>query len=267
MSPRERFEGEFWNSTTVLPVDPALGDPLTGPVSKLFRQPEVGLSAKWNHYFHVYDRFLGPHAGRDLRVLEIGIGRGGSLDMWRRFFGPGAVIVGIDIRPATAAFERENVHVRIGSQTDTDFLAAVVDEFGPFDVILDDGGHLVSQQIVSFGALYPTLALDPGLYIVEDLHSNYWPELIDERPTFIELMHELVHELHEPYSQVTSAFSTLFTGAETDDRRLADGPLDAGPQVVTSTFAAWTRAISFFDSMVVIEKAERMLPTHESLTD
>ena len=59
---------------------------------------------KWQHYFEIYDRHLGRYANQKVRVLEIGVDHGGSLQLWRRFFGKHAEIIGIDI-PLVVAFE------------------------------------------------------------------------------------------------------------------------------------------------------------------
>ena len=62
--------------------------------------------------------------------------------MWREHL-PDATIVGLDINPKAEQYDDpyNHVHVRIGDQTDTGFLQSVLDEFGPFDTVLDDGGH------------------------------------------------------------------------------------------------------------------------------
>lgn len=39
---------------------------------------------------------------------------------------------------------------------------------GPFDIIIDDGGHTVSQQITTLVTLFPALSKG-GLFFVEDL--------------------------------------------------------------------------------------------------
>ena len=70
-----------------------------------------------------------------MRFLEIGVAEGGSLKMWRRYFGPRAVLCGIDINPACARFDGEHGRVRIGSQTDPEFIEAVLAELGGFDVV------------------------------------------------------------------------------------------------------------------------------------
>ncbi len=75
---------------------------------------------KWKHYFPIYDR----HSQRDsvntdVVFIEIGCGQGGSLQMWKRFFGPYARIVGIDINPACTDFAEDQyqIEIRIGDQS------------------------------------------------------------------------------------------------------------------------------------------------------
>src|SRR5579863_676312 len=93
---------------------------------------------KWTHYFPIYERHFAPWRGRTLTVLEIGVAKGGSLAMWRRWFGPMARIVGVDIDRKCRAHEAEGISVRIGDQSDPAFLQAVIDEFGVPDVVIDD---------------------------------------------------------------------------------------------------------------------------------
>jgi len=259
---RRDTEGEadvrFWEGRETLRLDPELGAPATGPVGSLFR--DSGSKGKWHHYFFVYDRHIGPHAGRDLRLLEIGLGHGGSVTTWQRFLGDGAEIIGVDTRESCKDYERENIAVRIGSQADRGFLRSLVEEFGSFDIIIDDGGHKVNQQRRSFEVLYPALTTDPGIYLVEDLHSNYWPRFVDERPTFIEVMAELVHDLHTPYETITSAMQAVTT-IEDGEQYVGGVPRDSLPPLEVSPFAATTRGIHFYDSMIVVEKATRHRPT------
>ena len=107
--------------------------------------------------------------------MEIGVAKGGSLQMWRRFFGPMATIVGIDINPHCQEYEEDGIHVRIGDQSDPVFLAGLTKEFGQFDIVLDDGSHQMEHIRKTFEFLYPTLSKN-GIYIIEDLHTAYWEE-------------------------------------------------------------------------------------------
>ncbi len=130
---------------------------------------------KWWHYFEIYHRHFEKYTGKSVRVLEIGVYKGGSLQMWKDYFGSGARIVGIDIDPACKGYEEEHINVCIGSQEDEAFLKKVSDLYGPFDIIIDDGGHQVRHQIKSFEVLFPLLEFG-GVYLVEDIHSSYWPD-------------------------------------------------------------------------------------------
>ncbi len=85
--------------------------------------------------------------------------------MWRRFLGPYAKIVGIDINPACKAAEEEQVAVRIGSQTDPSFLASLLAEFGVPDIVLDDGSHQTADVNATFDYLFPRLGKN-SIYVV-----------------------------------------------------------------------------------------------------
>ena len=78
-------------------------------------------AGKWTHYFNAYDRHFGPWRDRSLTFLEIGTAQGGSLELWRGFFGPKAKVVSIDIMPQCKALEEPGAFVRIGDQSDTNF--------------------------------------------------------------------------------------------------------------------------------------------------
>src|SRR6056297_2923630 len=129
---------------------------------------------KWLHYFDIYDRYFSAFRGSPVRFLEIGVSKGGSLDMWRNYFGSEAVIYGIDIDPACAAFDGKSAQVRIGSQDNSEFLRSVVEEMGGLDLVLDDGSHDSVHIRKSLDALFPLLA-EGGRYMIEDLHAAYWP--------------------------------------------------------------------------------------------
>lgn len=139
---------------------------------------------KWVHYFDVYAQVLAPYVGTDVRVLEIGVFHGGGLDQLRALLGEAAVLVGADVDPASRAACEGRFEVAIGDQSDPEFLAHVAREYGPFDVIIDDGGHSMRQQITSIEHLFPTLN-DGGLYLVEDTHTSYWDGYQDYDQTFM----------------------------------------------------------------------------------
>jgi Methyltransferase domain len=152
---------------------------------------------KWNHYFEIYDRHLAVYRGRPVRVLEIGVYRGGGLEMLRQYLGPDARLVGIDIDEVAAA-AAGNHTVELGDQADPEFLRRVAEKHGPFDVVIDDGGHTMVQQIASVETLFPLLN-EGATYLVEDTHTSYWPTYADQGPdgqTFIEWVKDRIDDLN-----------------------------------------------------------------------
>ncbi len=153
---------------------------------------------KWKHYFPVYETHFGRYVNRDPLVIEIGCGEGGSLQMWKRWFGPHATIVGVDLDPRCAEFEEDQIAIRIGDQSDHSFLSRILDEFGTPDVVIDDGSHVNKHQLQTFEFLYPRTSRS-GVYLVEDLHTSYWPEFgggFRNGATFIEHCKNLIDELN-----------------------------------------------------------------------
>jgi len=207
---------------------------------------------KWHHYFDIYTKHFEAYRHRPIRMLEIGVFRGGSLRMWKEYFHPDSIIVGIDIDKSCKAHEiaDRKVFVRIGSQADPEFLLAVTEEFGPFDIILDDGSHKTHHQNISFGALFRDALTDGGCYMVEDVHTNYWLKHVDSEDTFIDLAKQMVDMLHEPY----------FDRKETNFR--LDHP-DAVEAMELSYLAANIAGVAFYDSIVVIDKKKKVLPRSE----
>lgn len=209
------------------------------PIGRIFEGAEK--VHKLRHYLPIYQHAL----TRTERMLEIGVDRGGSLQMWREYL-PDATIVGLDINPESAQHDdpEHRIHVRIGDQTDVRFLGAVVDELGPFDTILDDGGHTPKQMIGSFRYLFPRLR-PGGVYIVEDVCANYWTIYRDQRESFIDFTKWLMDAMHAHYLEMNSVYQIM----EGHPRRLE------GVQVPLATTII--DRIEVFDSVVVIHRAEK----------
>src|ERR1022692_3894341 len=105
---------------------------------------------KWKYYFPAYERHFSRFRNQSVTIVEVGCGEGGSLQMWKRFFGPHARIVGIDINPGCSVFAEDQVQIRIGDQTDVAFLDSVFAEFGPVQILIDDGSHMMRDIQRSF---------------------------------------------------------------------------------------------------------------------
>lgn len=184
---------------------------------------------KWKHYFPIYERHFRDFVYKPVTFLEIGCGHGGSLQMWKRYFGPHATIIGIDILPLCKSYEEDQIEVRIGPQQDTQFLQTVLDEFGKPDIVLDDGSHMMSHVVKTFEFLYPRVAKN-GIYMVEDLHTSYWEEYeggLRRLGTFVERCKDMLDELN------------------------ADHTRDVFPP---TEFTKTTLAMHFYDSVAVFER-------------
>ncbi len=143
------------------------------PLEQYFRNNDSHLIHKWMHYFEIYHRHFERFRGRPVVVLEFGVNQGGSLEMWRDYFGPDAKIYGVDIDPRCLKYEGDNIRILIGDQADKEFLQRLVDEIeAPIDVVIEDGGHRMRQQKMTFRHIYPHMS-DDGCFLTEDTHTSY----------------------------------------------------------------------------------------------
>jgi len=125
---------------------------------------------KWMHYFDIYQRHFHKFAGRDVHVLEVGIYAGGSLSMWREYFGERCHVYGVDIDAACMAHSGEKTKVFIGDQADRTFWAKVKEAVPTVDILIDDGGHQPEQQRITFEEMFPHIR-SGGVYLCEDIHG------------------------------------------------------------------------------------------------
>ena len=132
-------------------------------------------SIKHKSYFGVYDTLLEEYIGKDITFVEIGVLDGGSLFMWREFFGEKARIIGIEINESAKAWEDHGFEIFIGSQSDPKFWQDFYDEVGKVDIVLDDGGHTYQQQIVTVESSLENIRPE-GKIIVEDTYTSYQKE-------------------------------------------------------------------------------------------
>lgn len=148
--------------------------PEPGALDELAVRCGTDKSSRGHGYMGAYQTYLEPYRARPSVLIEIGVGSGGSLRMWREWM-PRARVYGIDIAPEVAA---RDAHVFIGDQADEGFLLGVLAATGAPDVVIDDGGHMSSQMIASFRTLFPRLRAG-GLYVVEDTHCFHSPTYDD----------------------------------------------------------------------------------------
>lgn len=209
-------------------------------LEKYFLANNGKLISKWKHYFEVYDRHFSKYRGTDVHMVEIGVFQGGSLQMWKDYFGPKARIYGVDINPHCKQLEEEQVKIFIGDQSDRAFLKSIGDAVPRIDILLDDGGHTMEQQINTFEALFPRIDKN-GVYLCEDMHTSYWRRYgggYKKRGTFMEYSKDFIDYLNAWHSK---------------QARLG-----------VSEFTRSVASLHYYDSMLVIEKAEREKPSYST---
>lgn len=195
---------------------------------------------KWLHYFHIYHKAFSHYRGKSPYILEIGVQNGGSTKMWQNYFGIDAKVVCVDIDPECKKLESEGFEVWIGDQESLEFWDNFKKIHKKFDIIIEDGGHGMLQQINTFRALFPILS-NGGVYLCEDTHTSYLPMLkgagLKSKDSFVEFAKGLVDEIHgwyyKPLSELTEHDHILRS-------------LDS---------------VAFYDSIVIFEKKLKNPPT------
>lgn len=150
--------------------------------------------------------------------------------MWKEYFGPKAIIYGIDINPKCKEFEEENVNILIGSQSDRNFLRQVKSRIPKVDILIDDGGHMMDQQIITYEELFDHVS-DNGIYLIEDLHTSYWEDHgggYKHPGSFIEYSKNFIDYINAYHSKSNS--------------------------LPVSTFTKTVHSLHFYDSILVVEK-------------
>lgn len=145
-------------------------------------------------YTKYYDLFFSDLKDRAIILLEIGVLHGASVKMWEEYF-PKGRIVGIDVDPSCAQISSDRIMVHIGDQKDREFLNRVVAEIGPPDIVIDDGGHKMSQQTITFEILFRSLK-PGGIYVIEDLHTSYVDTFKDMSITTVQYLVGMLDDLN-----------------------------------------------------------------------
>jgi hypothetical protein len=204
----------------------------------LFVKNRGNVVHKWHHFIPLYDRYFSPFRSRPVRFLEIGVSNGGSLQMWRKYFGDDAIIFGIDIDPTCERLNGLAGQVRIGSQVDNKFLESVVKEMGGLDIVLDDGSHHMQHVPATIKCLFPHLSYG-GIYMIEDLHTAYWEPygggLRAKNNFFSGFLMDIIDDIHHWYHK---------------------------NNVKNAAISKELSGIHVHDSLVVFEKSKVFAPVH-----
>jgi hypothetical protein len=206
-------------------------------LQEYFAQNPGRLIHKWLHYFEIYERHFSRFRNREVHVMEIGVFHGGSLQMWKHYFGPLATIYGVDVNPSCRQLEEKRVRIFVGDQGDRSFLRSLRNAVRRIDVLIDDGGHRMDQQIATFEELFHHVSED-GVYLCEDVHTSYFAEYgggLRRAETFVEYSKRLIDQLNAWFTRDPEEL-------EVDDFTLA------------------AHSLHFYPSVIVIEKQQMEMP-------
>ena len=214
----------------------------------LYRAHRGKVSDRWSAYLTLYEHVFSSWRNRPLRLLEIGVQNGGSLEIWRRYFPNAKLLVGcdVDLRCAELGFVDPQIRVVVGDACTDETerrLAACSPEW---DIIIDDGSHQSRHIINAFSRYFPRLSLG-GIYVAEDLHCSYWQEfqggIADplSSMSFFKRLADLVNYEHWGADFTRSEYLSLFSAhydCSFDERALAH-----------------VHALQFYNSQCVVYKA------------
>lgn len=163
------------------------------------------LSNKHSSYFKSYGELFEKYRGKPITFVEIGVFSGGSLFMWRDYFGPQARIIGVEFNPDAVRWREHGFEIHIGSQSDPAFWNQFFAQVGDVDIVLDDGGHTYEQQISTVHYCLPHVK-DGGLIAVEDTHTSYFKDFgYPSRYSFIEWVKVLLDNINSRFHSVKAS--------------------------------------------------------------
>jgi len=190
------------------------------------------LSKKWEPYFDVYDRYLPAYVGKNPTMLIIGVAHGGCIEMFSEYFDNQCTIYAMDYNKdfLDHKYDNPNVFLSCGDQASHENWDAYLKDNPQYDIIIDDGGHEMTQQIVTFNRTFPHLK-NNGLYLCEDTHTSYWKDWgggFKKETTYIEYIKNLADFLHKDF--------------------VGTPPADLAKMLENM------KCVSFYNSMVIVEK-------------
>ena len=224
---------QHFESAAVDPPGPPLPPPGTAvassnPLKEFFDSRDTGRGiSKWTHYFDIYNRHFSRFVGKEVKVLEIGVFSGGSLEMWRHYFGPRCRVYGVDVNEACRSYGNEFTEIFIGDQADRGFWKVFKKRVPHLDILVDDGGHRPEQQIATLEEMLPHLR-PGGVYLCEDIHGTH------------------------------NGFAAYMLGLVRNLNAMTDDP--SQPGVRPSPLQASIHSVHFYPYVTVIEKTERPVP-------
>jgi hypothetical protein len=158
-----------WKEKEVNDAPPAV---IHNPLRDYFNANKEGNGIwKFEHYFDIYQHHFSKYVGKEVHIVEVGIYSGGSLKMWKSYFGDKCKIYGIDIVEECLSYESEGIKIFIGDQENRSFWKSFKEKVPRVDILIDDGGHLVEQQIATLEEILPHIS-PGGVYLCEDVAGD-----------------------------------------------------------------------------------------------
>ena len=240
---------------------------------ELFKSHENGNVFKWHHYLPIYEEFFKSYVGKPIKILEIGVLEGGSLHIWKKYFGKECQVYGVDINAHSKQFEADRIHIRIGDQSDPKFLAKLIEETGGFDIVIDDGAHTNYMVSKSFESLFASTRI---LYIVEDTHALLWWgglyslgrdiqfAICSGKPIIKKIIHlcDLLKKFlfgklnFTKYAQ-RQAKRLTSEWHPTPLMQISQGQAKVVDAHIVSSFAKSVKSVAFYDSLIIFQKEDQ----------
>ena len=221
----------------------------------LFHRDTGKPAAKWQGYLQHYDRHLAGRKEQPLRLLEIGVQAGGSLEVWAQYFNNARLIIGCDIDPACGAlrYDDPRIKILIGDINTPATLQSLSVLTETLDVVIDDGSHHSRDIIRSFVQLFPRLS-EGGTYLIEDLHCSYWESYgggLYDPFSAIAFFKKIVDLVNRPVWGVQVAAKDFLA----EFRALVDdAATEIAPNETDWSFLDQIHSIEFVNSICVIHK-------------
>lgn len=146
-------------------------------IEQLYGSHAGNVSDKWSSYLHFYEKIFSPLRDNPIKLLEVGIQNGGSLEIWGEYFKNAQALIGCDINPncLKIAHSDPRIKVIIGDINNANTQQEIFKENPTFDIIIDDGSHTSGDIIQTFCKTFSSLNYG-GIYVIEDLHASYWKQ-------------------------------------------------------------------------------------------
>ena len=168
---------------------------------KIFENVNL-FSTKHLKYFECYEELLQKYRNKNIVLVEIGVLSGGSLLMWKDYFGNSVRIIGIDLNEEAKKLEKYGFEIFVGDQSDPKFWKNFYDKVGKIDILIDDGGHTNKQQIITLTSSIQNIN-DEGIIIIEDIHSSYMKNFNNPNNySFINFMKKTIDDINYKFPKL-----------------------------------------------------------------